>query len=339
MAKQGNNNDWTAQLEQLEAMDSELNENTMTADIDRALRKTSRVTITRNLSATGSRQEATVPGDIGNEAEDDDDMLYRQRPISRVSSAPLTGRRTQTPPEEVVRSPLSARGGMAPSSRRIDPVMEMMDDGGADGGAPDTALRYQKARLKMLAKQLEDSVSLRQQLTEAVNDLQKQLHSEREENKKSRKRIQLLESDAKRNSGRRTAEAVGVDTVDSLSQEVANLRKDVQTAERIAKQSETIAKAKETHLKRALETIARLKTQVSEFQGQTQDSNQGERGKLDAVEARVKLLERQRADLIAAFKKQMKLIDVLKRQKVHLESSRLLHFTEDEFVRTLDWGV
>jgi chromosome segregation ATPase len=228
---------------------------------------------------------------------------------------------------------------MAPSSRRIDPVMEMMDDGGADGGAPDTALRYQKARLKMLAKQLEDSVSLRQQLTEAVNDLQKQLHSEREENKKSRKRIQLLESDAKRNSGRRTAEAVGVDTVDSLSQEVANLRKDVQTAERIAKQSETIAKAKETHLKRALETIARLKTQVSEFQGQTQDSNQGERGKLDAVEARVKLLERQRADLIAAFKKQMKLIDVLKRQKVHLESSRLLHFTEDEFVRTLDWGV
>ena len=71
-----------------------------------------------------------------------------------------------------------------------------------DGGAPDTAVRYQKARLKMLSKQLEDSVEMRKQLTETVNDLQKQIRVEREENKKQRKRIQLLESDAKRNSGK-----------------------------------------------------------------------------------------------------------------------------------------
>jgi hypothetical protein len=57
------------------------------------------------------------------------------------------------------------------------------------------------------------------------------------------------------------------------------------------------------------------------------------------LEAANKVLTAQKKELMAAFKKQLKLIDILKRQKLHIEAARVLQFSEDEFVKTMDWGV
>lgn len=74
-----------------------------------------------------------------------------------------------------------------------------------------------------------------------------------------------------------------------------------------------------------------------------------------------KMLKKQKAELIVGFKKQLKLIDILKKQKVsasfitkrmlfidfnqsvfcvqmHFEAAKLLSFTEEEFMKALDWG-
>ncbi|XP_054892950.1 testis-expressed protein 9-like [Poeciliopsis prolifica] len=48
-----------------------------------------------------------------------------------------------------------------------------------------------------------------------------------------------------------------------------------------------------------------------------------------------KNLKKQKYDLILGFKKQTKLIDILKRQIMHLEASKLLSFTEEEFIKAM----
>ena len=45
-----------------------------------------------------------------------------------------------------------------------------------------------------------------------------------------------------------------------------------------------------------------------------------------------KRLERQRTDLVAVLRKQCRLVDVLKRQRLHLEAAQLLGFTREEEV-------
>ncbi|XP_043994304.1 testis-expressed protein 9-like [Gambusia affinis] len=46
-------------------------------------------------------------------------------------------------------------------------------------------------------------------------------------------------------------------------------------------------------------------------------------------------LKKQKYDLILGFKKQTKLIDILKRRIMHLEAAKLLSFTEEEFIKTM----
>ena len=91
-------------------------------------------------------------------------------------------------------------------------------------------------------------------------------------------------------------------------------------------------------MNRALEEVEKLKLALREAKISETGKNDSIRRDLDRMSEENNKLERQRNELLQAFKKQMKLIDVLKRQKMHIESAKLLAFTEDEFVKTLELG-
>ena len=56
------------------------------------------------------------------------------------------------------------------------------------------------------------------------------------------------------------------------------------------------------------------------------------------LQAEVRRLEHQAAELLLAFRKQSRLVEVLRRQRAHLEASRALELTEHEFIKLLDLG-
>ncbi len=91
-------------------------------------------------------------------------------------------------------------------------------------------------------------------------------------------------------------------------------------------------------MNRAIEELEKYKTQLKEAKVTELSKSDNLKKDMDRMIEENRKLERQRNELMQAFKKQMKLIDVLKRQKMHVEAAKLLAFTEDEFVKTLELG-
>ena len=89
-------------------------------------------------------------------------------------------------------------------------------------------------------------------------------------------------------------------------------------------------------LNRAIEELEKYKLKLKETRDLESNKNVEIKQELDRCLEDNRKLERQRNELLQAFKKQMKLIDILKKQKMHIEAAKMLSFTEDEFTKLLD---
>lgn len=141
------------------------------------------------------------------------------------------------------------------------------------------------------------------------------------------------------------------DKNEKFKQTNMELRKKLQDMERMSKGSNK----QYTHLEKTVKNlnsqiekkelkIRKMKEENEKLKILNSNQNDFQSRKKEKVKMQDKLiaenkkLEKQRNELLTGFKKQIKLIDLLKRQIVHLEAAQMLKFTENEFMQALDIG-
>jgi hypothetical protein len=116
------------------------------------------------------------------------------------------------------------------------------------------------------------------------------------------------------------------------------MQREAASASREHKTRKAEQETKDAKLNRALEEIDRLKAQMKSDELNYRETLEASKQEKERLVSENRRLSKHRTDLVNAFKKQMKLIDVLKRQKLHLEAAKMLSFTEEEFAKTLEYG-
>lgn len=279
-------------------------------DIMKILRKPAnpRAAAWRSMAAARKeeRNEDDEDDDFGahNEEQEEDvpplysEYLSRSRDHSAHGPEPEAANGAAAAPAPRATSSRSQRGSTVSSVTRPTaelPESDQTEDEIEMGLGVEARARYQKARIKVLTKQVEQSAIAHKKLQDQVDSLQQSLREEREESKKLRKKVQLLETSSKRQSKKAADEG---NITSTLQEDLLTARRDLATAERLAKQNDQQLKAKEAQLKRALETIDRLKGQVSQLQSQSTQLNQGQQAQNAELQEKVRKLERQKAELV-----------------------------------------
>ncbi|GAB1294420.1 Testis-expressed protein 9 [Apodemus speciosus] len=146
------------------------------------------------------------------------------------------------------------------------------------------------------------------------------------------------------------------------------IRGELENKRRLQKQAASSQSATEVRLNRALEEAEKYKVELSKLRQTNKNSGSVSQAqvpggltpssdllapsmsavhrditnedhqKIEVLKSENKKLERQKGELMIGFKKQLKLIDILKRQKMHIEAAKMLSFSEEEFMKALEWG-
>ncbi|XP_015666474.1 testis-expressed protein 9 [Protobothrops mucrosquamatus] len=205
---------------------------------------------------------------------------------------------------------------------------------GSELGA-EAQIRFLKAKLRVMQEELDaigQECSKKDEENENVSSHLKEVEEERGRLQRAAslhqsqvEKYKLLSEEANRKS-------------ESLQQKLSMLEKELENLKRAQKQAAATQGTTDIRLNRALEEAEKYKMELNKLKQSNKDVVNQEHKKLEELKIENKRLEKQKEELVAGFKKQLKLTDILKRQKMHIESAKMLSFTEEEFMKALEWG-
>lgn len=208
------------------------------------------------------------------------------------------------------------------------------DDGDVGKLKNDTKVRLQMSKLNALSSQLEEASKMKQEKETTVAMLMTKMKKMKSENQRLQK--ELKRANAKESGKRVTEERRKID-LENFTIENQTLKKEISGLKTIVKESDAKSRSNEVRLTRALESVDKFKRLLSDGKNVKSESDSKLRAKVDDIQKQLKDVEKERNNLLLCFKEQMKLIEVLKRQKVHAEASKLLDITEKEFLKVIEW--
>ncbi|KAM6388600.1 testis-expressed protein 9 isoform 2-T2 [Pluvialis apricaria] len=196
-------------------------------------------------------------------------------------------------------------------------------------------IRFLKAKLRVMQEELDRVVYECRKKDYENQNLKSRLKDTEEENTRLQRTISMQRSQAEKY---KTLLQEANKKSEGLQQEVIALEKELETLKRVQKQATTSQSATEVRLNRALEEAERYKVELNKLKQSNKDVTNQELKTIEELKTENKKLQKQKGELMTGFKKQLKLIDILKRQKMHIEAAKMLSFTEEEFMKALEWG-
>jgi hypothetical protein len=196
-------------------------------------------------------------------------------------------------------------------------------------------IRFLKAKLKVMQEELDRSGA--------------ELSRKDEENVKLAQRCKDLDEDRAKQLRISNSHQTQLEKLKKINEEMqAKLAQSESQSQAAKKESESLRRElkktqqeqQQLELKqnRSAEEVDRLKLELSKHITHKKDGSEQDKLKLDSLSSENKRLQKQKVELIQAFKKQLKLIDILKKQKMHLEAAKILQFSEQEFINALEWN-